>query len=214
MVEHCQNDHANGNQAEGFWGWSIFSAWWFIILLAVFWFMDNVLGNAPAGQNVFLKQIVWKDQFFHGFSYSQLILFIVALVVGIGTIANDNRANAMLVYLSKPCTRFDYVFGKWLAIFILITSVSYIPMAIFYLYGYLSFGQYGFWTSAPWLFLKLIAVSACSGALHASLAVGISSMFNQGGWPELCTRACISWPTSSPRSWEDSPLRVRRVFAD
>ncbi len=165
---------------RGFWGWSIFSAWWFIILLCVFWFMDNVLGNAPVGDNPFLKQINWRDQFFHGFSYSQLILFIVALVVGIGTIANDNRANAMLVYLSKPCSRFDYVFGKWLAIFILITSVSYIPMAIFYLYGYLSFGQYGFWTSAPWLFLKLIGVSACAGAVHASLAVGISSMFNQG----------------------------------
>jgi ABC-2 type transport system permease protein len=168
---------------RGFWGWSIFSAWWYIILLAVFWFMDNIsgqLGSSGPGSNPFLKQIIWKDQFVHAFSYSQLILMVVTLLVGVGTIANDNRSNALLVYLSKPCSRFDYVFGKWLGIFLLITGVSLVPMLVFYLYGYMSFQDYGFWTQSPWLFLKLIVVSVASGAIHASLAIGVSSMFNQG----------------------------------
>ena len=165
---------------RGFWGWSIFSAWWYIILLAIFWFLDNLSGGAAPGTNPFLKQVIWKDQFLHGFSYSQLILMVVALLVGVGTIANDNRSNALLVYLSKPCTRFDYVFGKWLGIFILITSVSLVPMMVFYAYGYMSFQDYGFWTQSPWLFLKLIFVSMASGAIHASLAIGVSSLFNQG----------------------------------
>jgi ABC-2 type transport system permease protein len=166
---------------RGFWGWSIFSAWWYIILLAIFWFMDNITGGAGGpGSNIFLKQIIWKDQFVHAFSYSQLILMIVTLLVGVGTIANDNRSNALLVYLSKPCSRFDYVFGKWLGIFLLITGVSLVPMMVFYLYGYMSFQDYGFWTQSPWLFLRLIFVSVASGAIHASLAIGVSSMFNQG----------------------------------
>ncbi len=168
---------------RGFWGWSIFSAWWYIILLAIFWFLDNLsggLGAGGTGSNPFLKQIIWKDQFLHAFSYSQLILMVVALLVGVGTIANDNRSNALLVYLSKPCSRFDYVFGKWLGIFLLITGVSLVPMMIFYLYGFMSFQDYGFWTQAPWLFLKLIFVSVASGAIHASLSIGVSSLFNQG----------------------------------
>ena len=169
---------------RGFWGWSIFSAWWYIILLAVFWFMDNIATTfgaaAGPGNNPFLKQIIWKDQFVHAFSYSQLLLMVVALLVGVGTIANDNRSNALLVYLSKPCTRFDYVFGKWLGIFLLITGVSFVPMMVFYLYGYMSFQDYGFWTQSPWLFIRLIFVSMASGAVHASLAIGVSSLFNQG----------------------------------
>jgi ABC-2 type transport system permease protein len=172
---------ATGKRA--FWGWSIFSAWWYIILLAVFWFIENVssiFGGAAPGQNPFLKQIIWKDQFVHGFSYSQMILMVVALLVGAGTIANDNRSNALLVYLSKPCSRFDYIFGKWLGVFLLITGVAITPMLIFYAYCYLSFGAYGFWTSAPWLFLRLIGVAIFSGAIHASLSLGVSSLFNQG----------------------------------
>lgn len=168
---------------RGFWGWSLFSAWWFLILLAVFWFADNVLGNITGqsnGANLFLKQIIWKDQFLHGYSFSQLILLIISLMIGAGSIANDNRANALLVYLSKPCSKFDYVFGKWLGIFILISSVSFVPMLIFWLYGFMSFQQYGFWTSAPWLPFKLVAMAMCSGAIHASVGLAISSMFNQG----------------------------------
>ena len=168
---------------RGFWGWSIFSAWWYIILLAIFWFMDNLSGNLGAkgpGSNIFLQKIIWKDQFVHAFSYSQLLLMVVTLLVGAGTIANDNRSNALLVYLSKPCSRFDYVLGKWLGVFLLITGVSLVPMLVFYAYGYMSFQDYGFWTQTPWLFLRLIFVAMASGAVHASLSIGVSSLFNQG----------------------------------
>jgi ABC-2 type transport system permease protein len=165
---------------RGFWGWSIFSAWWYIILLAVFWFSDNVTSAALPGKNPFLLGVVWKDQFVHAFSYSQMILMVVTLLVGTGTIANDNRSNALLVYLSKPCTRFDYVFGKWLGVMILVTSVSLVPMLTFYAYGYMSFQEYGFWKDAPWLFLRLIVISVMSGTLHASLSLGVSSLFSQG----------------------------------
>lgn len=167
---------------RAFWGWSIFSAWWYLILLAVFWFVDNVLPIPPGvgDKNPFLSQIVWKDQFIHAFSYSQMLLMVIALLVGAGSIANDNRSNALLVYLSKPCSRLDYILGKWLGVFLLMTTVSLVPMMFFYLYGVLSFQEYGFWTSAPWLFLRLIVVAASSGALYASLSLGISSLFNQG----------------------------------
>src|SRR5947208_12736061 len=39
-------------------------------------------------------------------------VFFITVYVGAGLIANDRRANALQIYLSKPLTRTEYVFGK------------------------------------------------------------------------------------------------------
>ena len=38
-------------------------------------------------------------------------VFVITIYVGAGLIANDRRANALQIYLSKPLTRAEYVFG-------------------------------------------------------------------------------------------------------
>ena len=55
----------------------------------------------------------------------QLFLLFIALLAGAGSIANDNRANALLVYLSKPCRKVDYLFGKWAGLAMLIAGVPF-----------------------------------------------------------------------------------------
>lgn len=164
-----------------FYLWASMSGYLYVLLLAVFYFLG--LGNAalPAGEkNPILQGIVWKDQFLNAFSCGQLFFFILTLILGIGAIANDNRANALLVYLSKPCTRFDYVFGKWLGIFIPLTIITAIPTVTFYLYCLMTYRDYGFLTEDPRLPLKLLGMILIPGVVHASLALGISSMFRQG----------------------------------
>lgn len=167
---------------KGFWIWSCLSAYWYLILGAIYYFVDVISDQSPQGGfgQILFSQTVWKDKFLDAFSISQILLFIVALLVGIGTIANDNRANALLVYLSKPCTKLDYLAGKWMAIFLLLLAVSGIPMLLFYGYCYMSFRQYGFVSQDPLLIWKLLAIMPLPAALHASLCVGISSMFQQG----------------------------------
>jgi len=49
-------------------------------------------------------------------------ILCIALVVGAGAIAADNRSNALMVYLSKPITKGDYLLGKWMGIFLAIFS--------------------------------------------------------------------------------------------
>ena len=44
-------------------------------------------------------------------------MFFVTIYVGAGLIANDRRANALQVYLSKPLTRAEYVAGKLAILF-------------------------------------------------------------------------------------------------
>lgn len=165
---------------RGFWVWSLLSAYFYIILLAVLYFIDEFTPLPAGQQNPVLKQIVWKDQFLNAFSVSQMLLCIVALLIGVGTIANDNRANALLVYLSKPCTKADYVIGKWIGIFLPLYVASLAPALLFYAYGVMSYRSYGFFSESPWLLPELFAMCAIPGVVHASLCLGVSSMFNQG----------------------------------
>ncbi len=54
-------------------------------------------------------------------------VFLIAVYVGSGLIAQDRKANALQIYLSKPLTRLDYIAGKLaiLATFLLI--VTWVP---------------------------------------------------------------------------------------
>jgi len=168
-----------GVKKRGFWLWAVLSGYWYLVLMAVFYFTEVFLPT-PQQAEQFFARIVWKDQFLNAFSIGQLVYFIIALLIGIGTIANDNRANALLIYLSKPCTKLDYIIGKWLGIFVPLTLVVAGPTLLFYLYGVLSYRHYGFLSQDPWLIVRLLFMCTIPGIFHASLALGISSFFNQG----------------------------------
>lgn len=54
-------------------------------------------------------------------------VFFVTIYVGSGLIANDRRANALQLYLSKPMTRAEYIAGKLSILFIFLVSVTFLP---------------------------------------------------------------------------------------
>jgi ABC-2 type transport system permease protein len=54
-------------------------------------------------------------------------VFFVTIYVGAGLIANDRRANALQVYLSKPLTRAEYVGGKAAILFLFLSLVTWAP---------------------------------------------------------------------------------------
>ncbi|MHB8637696.1 MAG: ABC transporter permease [Fimbriimonadaceae bacterium] len=165
---------------KGFWLCSVLSGWYYLVMMVVFYFVDVLSANVPNGQNRFLSNVNWRDQFTTGISTAQLFLLIVAMIIGIGTIANDNRANALLIYLSKPCTKVDYLVGKWVGLFVPLYCVALVPGLVFWLYIAMSFREYGSISSAPWVPLQLVVISAFPAFLMASLCLGISSLFNQG----------------------------------
>lgn len=166
------------------WLFSAFSASYYLMIIIQFFFLDQIVssGGQQAGNFVeqFYRRIQWKDQFVHGFSTAQIWFLAIALILGAGSIANDNRANALLVYLSKPCTKWDYLFGKWVGVFLPLLIVSVVPALVFFLYGLLSFLDKGFISQDPWLPVKLLLLFPLGAAFHASLVVGFSSLFNQG----------------------------------
>lgn len=166
------------------WVCMMMGGWYYFVMMVIIFIMEQVASaGGPQGSgamNNFIGQLIWKDQFVIGFSYGQLIFLIMAWIIGSGSIANDNRANALLVYLSKPCSKLEYVFGKWLGIFLPLLLLQAIPGAFFYLYGALSWTDYGFIKSDPSIPFKMLILLPLSASLHASLILGISSLFKQG----------------------------------
>jgi ABC-2 type transport system permease protein len=140
--------------------------------------MGGLMDPAKAA-SIMLQRVNWNELFLHAFSRAQLWYFVIALLIGLGTIANDNRANALLVYLSKPCTKMDYLIGKWVAIFVPMTVAAAIPTFFFYFYCLMSYRSDGF-LNDPWLILKLGLLVLIPGIFHASASLGISSLFKQG----------------------------------
>lgn len=164
-----------------FWVCACFIALPYLLQMFTFYVMDTFASGLVIGaKNPLIQQIIWKDRFLDAFSYAQLFYLLMALVVGAGAIANDNHSNALLVYLSKPCTKLDYVLGKWLGSFLLFSAVTLVPTLVFYGYCFMGYRDYGFYTEDPQLIFKVIAMSLVPGAVHASLTVGVSSLFNQG----------------------------------
>lgn len=166
------------------WVVSAFSAWYYLGMVFVLFVVDQMSANrplnAPDPLEAFFGGLVWKDQFLHGFSYGQMVILLGSLILGAGAIANDTRANALLVYLSKPISKRDYLWGKWFGIFIPLLAMMFIPSLAFFLFGLMSYQSRGFVSQDPWLILKLLAIFPISAAFYASMTIGFSSMFRQG----------------------------------
>ncbi len=133
--------------------------------------------NLPAGINPLAgdEKTKYTNVFYSANTQHGLLLFIVALIVGAGAISADNKANALLVYLSKPLTKADYLLGKWMGIFITLFLETFVPSLVLYLYCLTSYLDKGFFKNDPMLFFKIVASASIPAALHASIMVGCSA---------------------------------------
>jgi ABC-2 type transport system permease protein len=57
----------------------------------------------------------------------EVFVFFVCIVIGSGLIADDKRANAIQIYLSKPLTRVEYIAGKLITLAVVLTFVTWLP---------------------------------------------------------------------------------------
>ncbi|MBA2353986.1 MAG: hypothetical protein ACR2LU_09240 [Luteitalea sp.] len=72
--------------------------------------------------------LVASPQTFRDFLGQQgLFVFLVTVYVGSGLIANDRRANALQLYLSKPVTRAEYILGKMSILATFLLAVTWLP---------------------------------------------------------------------------------------
>ncbi len=170
---------------KGFWVLTAMSSWWYAVVLVMVYVFEQIAANSIRQQAQdravdFISSITWNRVILDGVSFGQIFYLFLALMAGAGAIANDNRTNALLVYLSKPCTKMDYLIGKWLGVFLPLVLAMLLPQVGFFFYGAMSYHDYGFLRQDPWLALKLPALAIIMAAFYASIVLGMSSLFNQG----------------------------------
>jgi ABC-type transport system involved in multi-copper enzyme maturation permease subunit len=105
-------------------------------------------------------------------------VFITTIYVGAGLIANDRRANALQIYLSKPLLRSEYIAGKAAVLFVFLMLVTWLPAMLLLMLQVMFSGSFTFLKTNLFLF-PAITVGATLQALLATLTMlALSSLSN------------------------------------
>ena len=105
-----------------------------------------------------------------------VFVFFVTIYVGAGLIANDRRANALQVYLSKPLTRAEYVAGKAAILFLFLTLVTWAPAIALLLVQILFAGSFTFIRENIFLLPAITLFSVLQVLLATMTMLALSSM--------------------------------------
>jgi len=150
-----------------------------LLLVSLFPFFVRVVqiyaaANLP--QAAFLRP---SPEMFRDFLRQQdIFVFFIAVYVGSGLIANDRRANALQLYLSKPLTRAEYVFGKLAILLAFLLLVTWVPATVLLLVQIVFAGNFTFVADHLYL-LPAITLSSLVQALTVSVSMlALSSLSN------------------------------------
>lgn len=112
----------------------------------------------------------------------EAFLFFITVYAGTGLIANDRRANALQIYLSKPLTRAEYIFGKFGVLLVLMLLVTWVPAVLLLLTQILFTGSFRFFLNNLFLLpaitvYSLIQVTSAGAAMLALSSLSKSSRY-------------------------------------
>src|SRR5512145_2577583 len=103
-------------------------------------------------------------------------VFIVTIYVGAGLIANDRRANALQIYLSKPLMRSEYIFGKAMVLFTFIMLVTFVPGILLLLLQVAFAGSFAFLKANLFLFPAITAGALLQAIVVTFAMLALSSL--------------------------------------
>src|SRR6476659_9025788 len=103
-------------------------------------------------------------------------VFIMTIYVGAGLIANDRRANALQIYLSKPLMRTEYIVGKAAVLFAFILFVTLIPDLLLLLLQVLFAGSFAFLSKNLFLFPAITVAALLQAILATFTMLALSSL--------------------------------------
>ena len=150
----------------------------YVILLIIAWipFVARVVQIYLAANFQQAAFLATSAQLFRGF-LDQQGLFVFLLIVGAsGAIADDRRANALQVYLSKPLTRVEYIAGKLFAPLAFVLGVTLLP-ALLLLVVHVAFaGSLSFVTQNLYLLPAILLLSITQALVGTFTMLALSSL--------------------------------------
>ena len=118
-----------------------------------------------------------KGETFREFLETQnIFVFFVTIWVGAGLIANDRRANALQLYLSRPLSAAEYVAGKLAILFVFLTFVTWAPAMGLLVVQTVFAGSFTFVRNNAYLFPAITLFSLAQVLLASSTMLALSSL--------------------------------------
>ena len=105
-----------------------------------------------------------------------IFVFFVTVFVGSGLIANDRRANALQIYLSKPLMRMEYIGGKLLILVTFLLFVTLVPALLLLLMQVLFAGNLDFLRANPYVIPAVILACLMRVAVASFAMLALSSL--------------------------------------
>ncbi len=118
-------------------------------------------------------------------------VFFVAVYVGAGLIANDRRANALQIYLSKPLTRVEYVFGKLAILATFLLLVTWLPAIVLLIVQMAFAGNFTFLKNNLFLFPAITVFAALEVVLVSATMLALSSLSKSSRYVGILYAAVI-----------------------
>ena len=103
-------------------------------------------------------------------------VFVMTIYVGAGLIANDRRANALQIYLSKPLMRTEYIAGKAAILFTFLLLVTWVPAILLLLLQVMFAGSFTFLKNNLFLFPAITVGSLLQVLLATFTMLALSSL--------------------------------------
>lgn len=103
-------------------------------------------------------------------------VFFVTIWAGAGLIANDRRANALQIYLSKPLMRAEYIAGKTAILAAFLLLVTWVPGMLLLLMQVLFAGSFAFIRQNVFLFPAITVASFLQVIVASFAMLALSSL--------------------------------------
>jgi ABC-2 type transport system permease protein len=116
-------------------------------------------------------------EMFRDFLTQQAIfVFFIAVYAGSGLIATDRRANALQIYLSKPLSRVEYVFGKLAVLLAFLLLVTWVPAIVLLIVQVMFSGDFSFFLDNIFLFPAITLSAFIQTITAAATMLALSSL--------------------------------------
>lgn len=158
----------------------------FFLLLAASWIpavvraaQIYVARQFPQAPDFFTVGVsTWRE--FLGQQVQFLPVVLVSLYAGAPAIASDLSSGALVLYLSKPIARFDYVVGKLLPIAAGISAVTLLPALALLALELALAPDLALLVDNPWLPLSIVGYSLWLALYFALAVLAVSSLCRSG----------------------------------
>jgi len=151
----------------------------FIVLLAAAWlqFLVRAVQFYIAANFSQAAVIAPKaDTFRDFFDKQDIFVYILTVTLGSRLIAQDRRVNALQIYLAKPLTRAEYIFGKLGILASFLLFVTWVPAILLLGVQVVFAGNFEFLTANAYLFPAITLYAAVEVAMTSTTMLALSSL--------------------------------------